>query len=102
MNKEEIDTSIGGNANEYTERGFGVYGRVTDFERNTIRVQRSSRCGEPLCHVFTKDLQGHGHVPCVGAHGGRIAVTPLLTAPQARELATALLAFANDVEGCNE
>lgn len=95
---DNIDHSIGGTAAEYTQRGFGVYGRVTDFERNTIRVQRSSQMGEPLCHVFTKDLAGRGHVLCMGALDGRQAVTPLLTADQAREFAAALLAFANDAE----
>lgn len=87
---------ISGTADEYTERGFAIYGKVTDDRGNVTRVQRSSAVGGPYCYVFTQDAQGrrayfHLGDPCTPA--------PHLTAQQARDLAALLLRFADDAEG---
>lgn len=84
---------------EYTPRGFAIYGRVTDDRGNVTRVQKSSAVGGPYCYVFTHDEEGREVVPCVGAPCGYSAVSPHLTAAQARELAALLLRFADHAEG---
>ena len=98
MSDENIDTSIGGNAEERTQRGFAIYGRIVDSHGNVTRVQRSSAMGGPYCHVFTKDGDGRDVVPCVGARGNVLSVSPHLDATQARALAALLVAFADDAE----
>ena len=90
MSDENIDTSIGGNAEERTQRGFAIYGRIVDSHGNVTRVQRSSAMGGPYCHVFTKDGDGRDVVPCVGARGNVLSVSPHLDATQARALAALL------------
>lgn len=88
--------SIGGTADEYTERGFAIYGKVTDDRGNVTRVQRSSAVGGPYCYLFTQDAQGRRaylHLSDL------CAPAPHLTAQQARDLAALLLRFADDAEG---
>lgn len=98
MSTRRIDTAIGGVSEERTERGFAIYGRVVDDHGNTVRVQRSSACGEAHCHVFTRNAEGRDHeVGVVGAPNGVLAATPHLNRAQARELAWALLRFADEV-----
>ena len=57
-----------------TDRGFAIYGEVTDSRRCTIRVQESSAVGRPHAYLFTD-----------GA--------PHLSVAQAEELIAALRAF---------
>lgn len=89
--------SIGGTHHVRTERGFSIYGEVTDDRGNVTRVQRSSAVGEPCCYVFTKDRDGNDvHHNIVGVMGGAISVSPHLTREQARELAAILQRFADE------
>ena len=78
------DKNNGGDAIEYTERGFAIYGRITDDRGNEVRVQRSSACGGPYAYVFTQDDRGRGAYFHMGEPH---APSPHLTASQARELA---------------
>jgi hypothetical protein len=54
--------------------------------------------GEPRCWVFTADSAGRDVVPCSGVPHGFTGVSPHLDAEQARQLAAALLRFADDAE----
>ncbi len=90
-----IDTSIGGNATERTARGFAIYGSVTDNRGSVTRVQRSSAMGEPRAWVFCVDAEGRMAYTFQGKPN---APAPHLDAAQARELAAALLRFADDAE----
>lgn len=92
----KIDHDIGGTANEYTERGFAIYGKVTDDRGNVTRVQRSSAMGGPYCYVFTQDAQGRRAYFYLS---DIYAPAPHLTTQQARDLAAILLRFADDAEG---
>lgn len=93
---------IGGNAAEKTERGFSIYGRVTDERGTVVRVQRSSACGEPCCHVFTSYANGRTFEPSIVGYEGGIAVaSPHLNAQEARALAALLVAFADDADGAD-
>lgn len=83
------------------DRGFSIYGRVTDERGNVTRVQRSSAIGGPYCHLFTHNSEGHDVVPCVGARGGVLSVSPHLDATEARALAALLVAFADDADGAD-
>lgn len=78
-----------------TERGFAIFGEVTDSRRNVIRAQESSACGGPYLYLFTHDSEGRELVPCVGTPTGMISITPHLTQVQARKLAKLLLKFAD-------
>jgi len=75
-----------------TQRGFAVYGEFTDSRGQDVRVQESSEVGEPRCWVFC-DRDGEGGT----IHLGKVlAFSPYLTVVGARELAAALLAFADE------
>lgn len=98
MSTRTIDTAIGGVSEERTERGFAIYGRVIDDRGNVTRAQRSSSVGGPYCWVFVHDSEGRDHTTgVVGLANGVATVSPHLNHAQARELAWALLRFADEV-----
>jgi hypothetical protein len=75
-----------------TERGFVIFGEVTDNRGSVTTVQESSADGEPYCHVFTRDRYGN---EVITQHKDPpLSVSPHLTQKQARKLATLLLKFA--------
>ena len=97
MSGRRVNTAIDGVSEERPPRGFAVYGKVTDDRGNVTRVQRSSACGGPYCYVFTHDAEGRDHLTgIVGFPGGVATISPHLTREQARELAAALLRFADE------
>lgn len=82
-----------------TERGFTIYTELTDTYDNQVRVQESSAACEPgRVWIFTKDSDGHSAIIHLGEP---LARSPHLDPKQAREVARALLEFAdeNDPEG---
>ena len=82
---------------EHTQRGFGIYGRFEDCDRNEVRVQESSFMGEPSCWVLAKDRQGRTfETGVVGVQHGVVVVSPRLNVSQARELIAALQLFVNE------
>lgn len=83
---------------EKTERGFTIYGRVTDGRGNVATVQESSAVGGPYAWVFVRDAEGRDvtfHRPT----GSHVPATMHLDAARARELAGVLLAFAGEDGG---
>ena len=40
---------------EYTQRGFGIYGRFTDYHNNEVRIQQSS-ANMATAWIFTKPM----------------------------------------------
>lgn len=76
-------------AERITERGFSEYGGTTDTNGCEVRVQESSIVGEACAWIHTEDVRNvyRGSEP-----------HPHLNAKQARELAAALLRFADDAE----
>ncbi len=65
---------------EYTERGFGIYGRLTDNRGHEIRVQDSSAASGAYVWIFTS----------VGTDEGS---DPHLSVEQAKQLRDMLDAF---------
>lgn len=86
---------------EKTERGFTIYGRVTDGRGNVATVQESSAVGGPYAWVFVRDAEGRDvtfHRPT----GSHVPATMHLDAAQARALARLLQAFAGDRDAGEE
>jgi len=75
-----------------TQRGFLIYGQVTDALRQKVRVQESSEVGRPRAWIFAEDAGGKGAIMHLGLPQ---AVSPYLSRAHARRLAVALLRFAN-------
>jgi hypothetical protein len=92
-------SDIGGHAAEYTQRGFAIYGRVTDRQGSIIRMQRSSTMSKPKYRVFVNDSEGREfRVGVPGCDHSVAVVSPHLNAVEARRLAALLVAFADDAE----
>ena len=70
---------------EYTQRGFAVYGHITDSRRNTIRVQESSAADDSYVWLFLDPREGVEKVD--------EQVEPHLSVEQATELRDALNRF---------
>lgn len=70
---------------EHTDRGFAIYGRVTDDRGTKVRVQESSVVDRPHAYVFAE-----GDTPGM--------VAPHLTVDQAKELILALERFVAHAE----
>jgi hypothetical protein len=75
------------------------YGSVTDDRGNVISVRNSSASEQPRAWVFIRDRDGSVGAPCGDTPDGVRVPVPHLAAAQARELAAALLRFADDAEG---
>ena len=75
------------------------YGSVTDDRGNVISVRNSSASDQPRAWVFIRDRDGSVGAPCEDTPDGVRIPVPHLAATQARELAAALLRFADDAEG---
>lgn len=75
-----------------TPRGFGIYIELVDRYDNEVRVQRSSLAGDRCCWIFCaptakSDFKNPNNPP-----------SPHLTADMARQVAKALLEFADGEE----
>lgn len=81
-----------------TERGFTIYTEFADTYDNQVRVQESSAGCGPRVWIFSNNAQGESAIIHLGSPQ---ACTPHLDPKQAREVARALLEFAdeNDPEG---
>ena len=74
---------------EKTDRGFKIYGKVTDSRGCEVSVQESSIVGRPHVYVFTED--------CKGVYRGT-PPSPHLSVEQAKQLQEALGKFIADAE----
>ena len=75
-----------------TQRGFAIYGQLTDDNGTIIRVQQSSIAGKRRVWIFA-DLDGNGTMP--PHHNGKCQSCAAHLSPvQARRIANALLRFA--------
>ena len=72
---------------EKTERGFVIYGRLTDSKGSVVRVQESSIIGEPCAWIFADNPEPSYKHP-----------SPHLTAENAKELIAILSDFILDSE----
>ena len=66
-----------------TQRGFAMYTEFTDYDGETVKVQRSSSCGRRLVYIF----------PAAKIHLGEISCGAHLTVPMAKRVIRALQAF---------
>ncbi len=73
----------------FTPRGFENFATITDTHHNLISVRESSQLEEPCVWVFSRANEGIA---------GRALTSLHLNVSQARELAAALLAFADKVD----
>ena len=79
----------------YTQRGFAVFAEFQDSAGQSVRVQESSEIGEPRCWIFTHFSDGSSIQKHPPSPEGYTVAEPYLSREQARELARALLVFAD-------
>ena len=72
---------------EKTERGFTIYGRLTDSKGSEVRIQESSAVGQPCAWIFADHSDPSYTHP-----------TPHLTVENAKELIAILSDFILDSE----
>ena len=70
---------------QYTQRGFGIYGELTDLYGSTIRIQESSLATDNAVWIFATNPDNADP-------------SPHLSVEQAREVVKALEEFINDYE----